>query len=346
MTRLKDKGLQPKKQMLDNQALRAFLDVIEENGLEWELVPPHNHRRNVAERAIQTAKGHIIANVLGCDPTFPLKEWHRIIPQMELTLNMLGPSNVRHTVSAHTYVYGQHDYNRMPLAPLGCATQCFAANTQRLTFGAHSMDSWYIGTSNEHYRCQKVFLKETRAEQITDTIIFHHKRITCPTVSAADAIVAAANKLNQTIQNNMKESLTNVDMNELDRLENIFQEAAQKISEADARQLRVPRRNDTTPRVSTNNAEEQNRSDIAPRVETLQEDGPRYMTRSQKRIRGSIATDVMLTVIQLTSPVLNPKRLASRKYPLEMLCEFANAVMDDETGDMLEYRQLIKRPKY
>jgi hypothetical protein len=70
------------------------------------------------------------------------------------------------------------------------------------------------------------------------------------------------------------------------------------------------------------------------------------MTRNQKCIRGTIATDVMLTVMQLTSPVLNPKRLASRKYPLEMLCEFANAVMDDETGDMLEYRQLIKRPKF
>jgi hypothetical protein len=134
------------------------------------------------------------------------------------------------------------------------------------------MDSWYIGTSNEHYRCQKVFLKVTRAKRTTDTIIFHHKRITCPTVSAADAIVAAAANLNQTIQNNMKKSLTNVDMKELDRLANIFQEAAQKISETNARQLRVPRRNDTTPRTSTNNAEEQNWSDNAPRVETLQED--------------------------------------------------------------------------
>jgi hypothetical protein len=70
----------------------------------------------------------------------------------------------------------------------------------------------------------------------------------------------------------MKESLTNVDNNELDRLANIFQEAAQKISEADAKQPRVPRRNDKTPRVSPSIAEEQNRSDNAPRVETLQED--------------------------------------------------------------------------
>jgi hypothetical protein len=215
------------------------------------------------------------------------------------------------------------------------------------------MDSWYVGTSDEHYRCQKVFLKETKAERITDTIVFHHRRVTNPLVSSADAIVTAAANLNQTIQDNMKESLMNVDMNELDRLAKIFQEAAQKISETNARQPRVPTRRESPPRVSTNNDEEQNQSDNATRVETLRvdgqmvmEDGPRYMTRNQKRIRGIIAMDVMLTVMQLTSPVLNPKRLASRKYPLEMLCEFANAVMDDETGDMLEYRQLIKRPKF
>ena len=31
---------------------------------------------------------------------------------------------------------------------------------------------------------------------------------------------------------------------------------------------------------------------------------------------------------------------------MELLCEFAGAVMDDDTGDMLEYRQLVKNPKY
>jgi hypothetical protein len=152
---------------------------------------------------------------------------------------------------------------------------------------------------------KKVFLKETKAERITDTIVFHHRRITNPLVSSADAIVAAAANLNQTIQDNMKESLTNVDMNELDRLAKIFQEAAQKISETDARQPRVPTRHESSPRVSTNNDEEQNQSDNAPRVETLRadeddgppnlarataarqmamEDGPQYITRNQKRI--------------------------------------------------------------
>jgi ribosomal protein S10 len=200
-------------------------------------------------------------------------------------------------------------------------------------------------------------MKETKAEQTTDTVIFHHKRITCPTVSAADAIVEAAAKLNQTIQENMKESLTTLDMNELDRLAKIFQEAAQKVSENDARQPRVPRQQEdvATPRVTTTSARDQHQYNTAPRVISQEEDtddevprmtgetdGPRYMTRNQKQVSGSIATDVMLTVMQLSQPKLNAQKLVSRKYPLEMLCEFANAVMDDKTGDMLEYRQLIK----
>ena len=28
------------------------------------------------------------------------------------------------------------------------------------------------------------------------------------------------------------------------------------------------------------------------------------------------------------------------------MCEWAQAVLDDDTGDLLEYRQLIKNPKY
>lgn len=142
--KLKRRGITPKKQMLDNEAPEKYLQVIEEEGIEWELVPPNNHQRNVAERGIQTAKGHIIANMLGCDESFPMREWHRLLPQIELTLNMLRASNVRPNVSAHTDVYGVHDYNRMPLGPLGCATQCFVSPEERRRFGAHAVDSWYL----------------------------------------------------------------------------------------------------------------------------------------------------------------------------------------------------------
>jgi len=41
-----------------------------------------------------------------------------------------------------------------------------------------------------------------------------------------------------------------------------------------------------------------------------------------------------------------PQQAAARKYPLQFLCDLAYAVMDDETGDLLEYRHLMKHPKY
>ena len=39
------------------------------------------------------------------------------------------------------------------------------------------------------------------------------------------------------------------------------------------------------------------------------------------------------------------KQTASRKYPQTFLCDFAGSVLDTETGELLEYRHLIKHPK-
>jgi hypothetical protein len=40
------------------------------------------------------------------------------------------------------------------------------------------------------------------------------------------------------------------------------------------------------------------------------------------------------------------KQASARQYPLAFMCKWAQAVLDDDTGDLLEYRQLIKNPKY
>jgi hypothetical protein len=40
------------------------------------------------------------------------------------------------------------------------------------------------------------------------------------------------------------------------------------------------------------------------------------------------------------------KQAASRKYPLQFLCDLAYAVLNDKTGNLLEYRHLMKHPKY
>ncbi len=41
-----------------------------------------------------------------------------------------------------------------------------------------------------------------------------------------------------------------------------------------------------------------------------------------------------------------PAQAAACKYPLQFLYDFAYALLDKDTGDLLEYRHLIKHPKY
>ena len=40
------------------------------------------------------------------------------------------------------------------------------------------------------------------------------------------------------------------------------------------------------------------------------------------------------------------QQAAEQHYPLRFLCAYANAVLDGETGELLEYRHLIQCPKY
>ena len=75
-------------------------EVIEENEMTYQLVPSHDHRRNMAKRAIQTFKAHFIAILCGVDSNFPIGLWCWLLPQAEMTLNMLRPSRLVPNVAA------------------------------------------------------------------------------------------------------------------------------------------------------------------------------------------------------------------------------------------------------
>jgi len=63
--------------------------------------------------------------------------------------------------------------------------------------------------------------------------------------------------------------------------------------------------------------------------------GPSFNTRSKaKQYRYIVTTEAMLSVLELSTANISQQQLSSRKFPLQILCEFAGAVMDDETGDM------------
>jgi hypothetical protein len=133
INRLRSAGITPKHHILDNECSADFKQAIRDNNLTYQLVPPHDHRRNLAEKAIQTFKAHFISILCGTDPNFPLHLWDRLLPQAEHTLNMLRRAKVTPTVSAYAYLWGQHDYNTNPFAPLGCKVEAHTTPSTRET---------------------------------------------------------------------------------------------------------------------------------------------------------------------------------------------------------------------
>ncbi len=135
------------------------------NNFTIQLVPPDNHRRNLAELAIQTFKNHFKAVLAGVNDNFPMRLWDRLLPQTILTLNLLRQSNVAPIVSAYKYVHGVFDYNRMPLGPMGCTVQVHESNERRGTWADDAIDRWYLQTSPAHYCCHIVYVKNTRSKE-------------------------------------------------------------------------------------------------------------------------------------------------------------------------------------
>jgi hypothetical protein len=57
--------------ILDNECSAEFKERIKSNNMQYQLVPPHDHRRNIAEKAIQVFKAHFISILCGADKSFP-----------------------------------------------------------------------------------------------------------------------------------------------------------------------------------------------------------------------------------------------------------------------------------
>jgi hypothetical protein len=115
--------------------------------MTYQLIPPHNHCRNCAKKAIQTFKDHFVAILCRADKEFPLNLWDLLLPQAENTLNMLHPSRITPTISEYTYLWGQHDYNSNPFAPHGCKVKAHLVPGIKEMWAPHTTSGFYVGNS-------------------------------------------------------------------------------------------------------------------------------------------------------------------------------------------------------
>jgi hypothetical protein len=67
-------------------------------------------------------------------------------------------------MSAYASLYGNFDFNRTPIAPVGTKIVAHTNAATRTSFGAHGRTGWYIGPSLQHYRCWRCYIPETHSE--------------------------------------------------------------------------------------------------------------------------------------------------------------------------------------
>ena len=182
-----------------------------------------------------------------------------------------------------------------------------------------------------------------------------------PTVTPADAPIRAADYLTDAISGLLPTHTVTADA--VDQLMEIYkQQVRDSINAATAQ--RVLRERTQAERVRNEQArsvtafppfelEESSPTDPSPStIPQITQDNnydstPAANTRQQRENR-TLTQDFMLQCMEIPGykAPFTPQQAASRKYPMQFLCDLAYAVLDDETGDLLEYCHLMKHPKY
>ncbi len=181
-------GSTPSLYILDNEASSDLKLSLTKNNQQYELVPPNIHQRNTAEKAIRTFKNHFLSGLASCNPNFPIQEWDRLLPQCEITLNLLQNSRTSPKLSAWAAISGIHNFVKHPMTPPGTKILIHSKPNKRASWAFHGQEGWYVGPTTEHYRCVRCYLPKTHTEVVSDTVKFIPQHIPIPAAHIDDHI--------------------------------------------------------------------------------------------------------------------------------------------------------------
>ena len=73
--KFKRAGIEPRTYIMDNEASKNLKDALHAAEIDYQLVPPHNHRTNLSEREIQTFKANFKSGPASVYLDFLLRKW-------------------------------------------------------------------------------------------------------------------------------------------------------------------------------------------------------------------------------------------------------------------------------
>lgn len=185
-------GHHPSYFRIDNETSKQLERLMHSERITIEYVPPNNHRANKAERAIRSAKNHIIASLSSVHPSCPLLLWDDFLPQIEITLNLLRPATNYPNISAYQAIYGKHyNFKAHPIAPVGTQVLSHDPPQNRPSWAPHGTPGFYLGPSLQHYRSYRIFIPSTMSDRITDTVEWLPVPFYLPGSTTAELVIQA-----------------------------------------------------------------------------------------------------------------------------------------------------------
>ena len=369
MTRLKARGLQVTRHVLDNEASTAYRNAITSTWkCTYQLVPPDMHRRNLAERAIRTFKAHFLTILAGVDATFPANRWDLLIPQAELTVNLLRQATTTPTISAWECINGPFNFDATPMGPPGCRALLHAKPNTRRSWDFRSLDGFYVGPALNHYRCFTLLKRESQAVVISDTICFRHPTFAATNPSTEDRLIYGLRTLTKAIQNKSF-ATTAAQLEAIENLRNIIHAWRDAPALPPGASPPPPQRVDThttlrgppqrvapttppggaptTPPGTPPRAAPTTTPTATPTRQPAQWTIVRPSTRAAARAPPTDAPISSRTRAQLGHHASNAfAALADDNDEDEDDTPLATPVLDHDTGKTLEHRQLRRHPKY
>jgi hypothetical protein len=129
------------------------------------------------------------------DSEIPLQLWDRLTPQVRDTLNLMWASRINPAILAYEALNGPYDWNRYPLAPLGCKAIVYKDGDTRGLWVSRGIDGWYLGPSKDHYRCTLYYIPKTRAYCISGSTELFLQHCQLPNLTADQHFCELTDKL-------------------------------------------------------------------------------------------------------------------------------------------------------
>jgi hypothetical protein len=145
-------------------------------------------------------QGKFVSGLASLDPDLPLHLWDHLLPQEEMTLNLLRKSRQYPQLSAAAHYHGMVDYNTTAFSPPGCNIIAHEKPSQRRSWAPHGQHGYSLGPAMHHYRCNNVYISPTASERIVDTLEFFPHNSPMPQISSTERLLMAANEMTDALK--------------------------------------------------------------------------------------------------------------------------------------------------